>query len=297
MLCGRAAAVASRDAAAVRPPPTAVARGGDRARRVARRRRRLLLRRHGAPAPAQARLRLLRAPRRHQGDRRAARHRASKTATLVDRRRGHPPRDRALARSCASVCPRSPRWSGASRTSACARSARSAATSASPIPTPTPRPSSSRSTPRSSAVGAARRPRRVPIAEFVVGPYQTALGAGELLTCVRVPVPPHGDRIMHEKFAFHERPTATVACLAASGTASSPKRESPSARSGRGPCGRRARSACSSGRCRRGPDAAAPARRATAPPQKAAPVEDANGLRRVQGPARTPCSSSERSGR
>ena len=56
--------------------------------------------------------------------------------------------------------------------------------------------------------------RRVPIAEFVAGPYQTTLRPGEVLTAVRVPVPAGGAGVAHAKFSFHERPTATVACLA-----------------------------------------------------------------------------------
>ena len=56
--------------------------------------------------------------------------------------------------------------------------------------------------------------RRTPISEFVVGPYQTSLGAGEVLTSVRIPELPRGAAVAHAKFAFHERPTATVACLA-----------------------------------------------------------------------------------
>jgi aerobic carbon-monoxide dehydrogenase medium subunit len=56
--------------------------------------------------------------------------------------------------------------------------------------------------------------RRTPISDFVVGPYQTSLGAGEVLTSVRIPELPQGAAIVHAKFAFHERPTATVACLA-----------------------------------------------------------------------------------
>lgn len=55
--------------------------------------------------------------------------------------------------------------------------------------------------------------RRVPMGEFVAGPYQTALREGEVLTAVRIPVPADGASIAHAKFAFHERPTATVACL------------------------------------------------------------------------------------
>jgi carbon-monoxide dehydrogenase medium subunit len=56
--------------------------------------------------------------------------------------------------------------------------------------------------------------RRIPISDFVVGPYQTALQPGDVLTSVRIPVPPEGAAVAHAKFAFHERPTATVACLA-----------------------------------------------------------------------------------
>jgi aerobic carbon-monoxide dehydrogenase medium subunit len=56
--------------------------------------------------------------------------------------------------------------------------------------------------------------RRIPIADFVVGPYQTALRQGEVLTSVRIPALASGAGVAHAKFAFHERPTATVACLA-----------------------------------------------------------------------------------
>jgi carbon-monoxide dehydrogenase medium subunit len=55
--------------------------------------------------------------------------------------------------------------------------------------------------------------RRIPIADFVVGPYRTALRPGDVLTSVRIPVPDNA-KAAHAKFAFHERPTATVACLA-----------------------------------------------------------------------------------
>jgi carbon-monoxide dehydrogenase medium subunit len=56
-------------------------------------------------------------------------------------------------------------------------------------------------------------PRRLPIADFVLGPYQTALEPGELLTSVRLPVPPPAAAVVHEKLAFHERPAATATCL------------------------------------------------------------------------------------
>jgi len=55
--------------------------------------------------------------------------------------------------------------------------------------------------------------RRLPVADFLAGPYQTALQPGEILTSVRVPLPPLGTAVVHEKFAFYERPTATVTCL------------------------------------------------------------------------------------
>lgn len=54
--------------------------------------------------------------------------------------------------------------------------------------------------------------RRIPLSEFIVGPYQTALRHGELLGAVRIPVPAPGTVVVHHKFAFHERPAATVTC-------------------------------------------------------------------------------------
>ena len=55
--------------------------------------------------------------------------------------------------------------------------------------------------------------RLLPLSEFVVGPYQTALEPGELLASVRVPVPPAGTGIAHQKLSFHERPAATAAVV------------------------------------------------------------------------------------
>jgi aerobic carbon-monoxide dehydrogenase medium subunit len=52
--------------------------------------------------------------------------------------------------------------------------------------------------------------RRLPLSEFVLGPYQTALQSPELLAGVRIPVPPDGTSVVHEKLSFHERPAATV---------------------------------------------------------------------------------------
>lgn len=54
--------------------------------------------------------------------------------------------------------------------------------------------------------------RRVPLSEFFVGPYETALRHGQLLAAVRIPVPTPGTEVAHRKLAFHERPAATVTC-------------------------------------------------------------------------------------
>ncbi len=56
--------------------------------------------------------------------------------------------------------------------------------------------------------------RALPVREFVRGPYETALGPGELLAAVRVPPLPAGAALVHRKLAFHERPAVTVSCLA-----------------------------------------------------------------------------------
>jgi len=58
--------------------------------------------------------------------------------------------------------------------------------------------------------GGSGGPRRLPLSEFVLGPYQTALQPPELLAAVRVPVPEEATRVVHEKLSFHERPAATV---------------------------------------------------------------------------------------
>jgi aerobic carbon-monoxide dehydrogenase medium subunit len=57
-------------------------------------------------------------------------------------------------------------------------------------------------------------PRTLPLRDFVRGPFETALGPGELLVSVRVPRTPEGAAMAHRKLAFHERPAATVSCLA-----------------------------------------------------------------------------------
>jgi aerobic carbon-monoxide dehydrogenase medium subunit len=55
--------------------------------------------------------------------------------------------------------------------------------------------------------------QRALLADFLVGPYETALAHGQLLASVRIPVPPAGTGVAHRKLAFHERPAATVACV------------------------------------------------------------------------------------
>lgn len=57
-------------------------------------------------------------------------------------------------------------------------------------------------------------PRTLPLREFLRGPFETALEPGELLVAVRVPRQPAGAAMAHMKLAFHERPAATVSCLA-----------------------------------------------------------------------------------
>lgn len=56
--------------------------------------------------------------------------------------------------------------------------------------------------------------RTLAIAEFVQGPYKTALAPTELLVAVEVPPLPAGSSMAHFRFAFHERPAATISCFA-----------------------------------------------------------------------------------
>lgn len=55
--------------------------------------------------------------------------------------------------------------------------------------------------------------RTLPIDEFVLGPYETALRPGEIVVGIDVPKPVGGATMAHQRFAFHERPAATVSCL------------------------------------------------------------------------------------
>jgi carbon-monoxide dehydrogenase medium subunit len=65
----------------------------------------------------------------------------------------------------------------------------------------------------SVSVGRGTERRSLPLAEFVLGPYETALEPGELLIAIEVPAPPRGSAMSHLRFAFHERPAATVSAM------------------------------------------------------------------------------------
>jgi aerobic carbon-monoxide dehydrogenase medium subunit len=54
-------------------------------------------------------------------------------------------------------------------------------------------------------------PRTIAVEDFVLGPFETALAPGELLTAVHVPRPRPGSALVHRKISFHERPAVTVA--------------------------------------------------------------------------------------
>jgi len=57
--------------------------------------------------------------------------------------------------------------------------------------------------------------RRVALAEFLVGPYETALRADEVMTQVELQAPPPRSVGAYLKFGMHERPTVGVAVLLA----------------------------------------------------------------------------------
>jgi carbon-monoxide dehydrogenase medium subunit len=56
--------------------------------------------------------------------------------------------------------------------------------------------------------------RTMGVGDFLRGPWETALEPGELLVAIEVPPVPTGAAMAHVRFATHERPTATVSCLA-----------------------------------------------------------------------------------
>lgn len=63
-------------------------------------------------------------------------------------------------------------------------------------------------------LGRGEQRRELPIDEFVLGPYETALAPAELLCAVLVPALGPGTAVAHLRFAVQERPAATVtACV------------------------------------------------------------------------------------
>jgi carbon-monoxide dehydrogenase medium subunit len=61
------------------------------------------------------------------------------------------------------------------------------------------------------SVQSAARKREIPIEEFFVGAFETALGADEVVTEVRVPVPGPDAAATYIKFGYLERPSVGVA--------------------------------------------------------------------------------------
>jgi aerobic carbon-monoxide dehydrogenase medium subunit len=55
--------------------------------------------------------------------------------------------------------------------------------------------------------------RRMALAQFLVGPYETALRADEIMTRIEVPAAPPRSVSAYLKFGMHERPTVGVAVL------------------------------------------------------------------------------------
>lgn len=55
--------------------------------------------------------------------------------------------------------------------------------------------------------------RSIPMKDFLRGPYQTALRQGEILTSIEIPAAAAQAAFVHKKFAFRERPAATLTCM------------------------------------------------------------------------------------
>ena len=177
----------SVDASAVRSPSTQLARRGERAGGRYRRGCRLLLRWHGAPAAAEARLRCVRPPRRPE-ERRGLRGISLENDSLVIRGGDD---HREIERS-PLVLERLPALARMERRVANIR-VREVGTLGGNLCFSDPHSDPATFLLAADAELECRRgdepPRRLPIAEFVVGPYQTALQPGEVLTAVRVPLP------------------------------------------------------------------------------------------------------------
>ncbi len=61
-------------------------------------------------------------------------------------------------------------------------------------------------------IGSGDERRIVPMAEFTHGPYETALEPVDVLVSVELPAIGDHAVMVHQRFAFHERPAATVSC-------------------------------------------------------------------------------------
>ena len=196
-----------RDAAPVRSPP-----------RVARWRRpascctrygedaAVDLRRHRAAAAAQARVRRLRPPRRHQGDRGARRH-PRRQRDAGDRLDGHPPRDRALAARA-----RAPAGAGGDGARGCEhpRSQRRHARGQPLLLRP---PLRSGDLPAGSRRrGRVRRRARCRSRSSSSARTRPPSLTGSCCDRCASRSPPRDTGIAHRKLSFHERPAATVAC-------------------------------------------------------------------------------------
>ncbi|HWP58167.1 MAG TPA: FAD binding domain-containing protein [Candidatus Acidoferrales bacterium] len=57
--------------------------------------------------------------------------------------------------------------------------------------------------------------REIPVENFFLGPFETALGGDEILTEIKIPVPPPGSSAAYIKFGYLERPSVGVALFLA----------------------------------------------------------------------------------
>jgi carbon-monoxide dehydrogenase medium subunit len=119
--------------------------------------------------------------------------------------------------------------------------------------------------------------RRIPIDDFVRGPFETALEPGELLVAVHVPRPRAGTAIVHRKMSFHERPAVTVAAHIAVDAGRVAEARLAVGSVGVAPVRASAAETHLPGLDAAAPDAAALAAAGEAAAEASAPVDDANG--------------------
>jgi carbon-monoxide dehydrogenase medium subunit len=134
-----------------------------------------------------------------------------------------------------------------------------------------------------TARGGGATARRIPMEDFVRGPFETALEPGELLVAVHVPRPRAGTALVHRKLSFHERPAITVAVhLAVDGGRVTEARLAVGS-VGVAPVRAHAAEAHLLGLDAAAPDAAALAAAGEAAAEASAPVDDANGSAEYKG--------------